>query len=65
MTSVEWLISKQKHNQLFDIETIEKAKEMEKKQRISDIHFGHGISSNVNINYEAYFKLQGNKNKII
>jgi len=28
-TAVEWLISQQKHNQLFDIETIEQAKEME------------------------------------
>jgi hypothetical protein len=34
-TAVEWLISQQKHNQFFDIETIEQAKEME-KERIKD-----------------------------
>ena len=33
-TAVEWLISQQKHNQLFDIETIEQAKAMEKEQII-------------------------------
>ena len=32
-TAVEWLISQQKHNKLFDIETIEQAKEMEKEQQ--------------------------------
>jgi hypothetical protein len=31
-TSVEWLISKQKHNQLFDIETIEQAKTMNEEE---------------------------------
>jgi chloramphenicol O-acetyltransferase len=31
-TAVEWLVSQQKHNQFFDIETIEQAKEMEKQQ---------------------------------
>ena len=31
-TAVEWLVSQQKHNQFFDIETIEIAKEMEKEQ---------------------------------
>jgi hypothetical protein len=31
-TAVEWLISQQKHNQFFDIETIEQAKEIEKQQ---------------------------------
>ena len=31
-TAVQWLVSQQKHNQFFDIETIEKAKEMEKEQ---------------------------------
>ena len=31
-TAVEWLVSQQKHNQFFDIETIEEAKEMEKEQ---------------------------------
>ena len=31
-SSVEWLISKQKHNQLFDIETIEQAKAMHNKE---------------------------------
>ena len=34
-TAVEWLISKQKHNQIFDIETIEQAKEIEKSQIIN------------------------------
>lgn len=33
-TAVEWLISQQKHNQLFNIETIEQAKAMEKEQII-------------------------------
>jgi hypothetical protein len=31
-TAVKWLISQQKHNQFFDIETIEIAKEMEQEQ---------------------------------
>jgi hypothetical protein len=31
-SSVEWLISQQKHNQLFDIETIEQANAMHKKE---------------------------------
>ena len=31
-TAVEWLISQQKHNKLFDIETIEQAKQMEDEQ---------------------------------
>ena len=31
-SSVEWLISQQKHNQLFDIETIEQAKAMHKEE---------------------------------
>ena len=30
--SVEWLISQQKHNKLFDIETIEQAKAMHKEE---------------------------------
>ena len=33
-TAVEWLISQQKHNKFYDIETIEQAKEMEKEQII-------------------------------
>ena len=51
-------------SQMFDkmLGILNEAKAMEKEQRINDIHFGHGISSNVNINYEAYFKLEkGNK----
>ena len=32
ITAVNWLISKQKHNKFFDIETIEEAREMEKYQ---------------------------------
>jgi hypothetical protein len=39
------------------IKDLEQAKQMEKEQRIRDIDFGHGIPSNVNINYEEYFKL--------
>jgi hypothetical protein len=39
-TAVEWLISQQKHNQLFDIEIIEQAKEMEKYQMCN--HFREG-----------------------
>ena len=31
-TAVEWLVSQPKHHQLFSIETIEQAKEMEKQQ---------------------------------
>ena len=34
-TAVEWLVSQQKHNQFFDIETIEIAKEMEKEHKIN------------------------------
>jgi hypothetical protein len=37
-TAVEWLVSQQKHNQFFDIETIEIAKEMEKEQ-IMEAHY--------------------------
>jgi hypothetical protein len=36
-TAVDWLISQQKHNQFFDIETIEIAKEMEKERMRSYI----------------------------
>jgi hypothetical protein len=31
-TAVEWLVSQQKHNQFFYIETIEQAKEMQQEQ---------------------------------
>lgn len=34
VTSVEWLVSQQKHNKLFDIETIEQAKAMHKQEVI-------------------------------
>ena len=34
-TAVEWLISKQKHNQIFDKETIEQTKEMHKADCIN------------------------------
>jgi hypothetical protein len=40
-TAVEWLISQQKHNQFFDIETIEQAKEMEKEQIKDAYNDGH------------------------
>ena len=62
-TAVEWLFEKMTEkgtNPYWDLR-FEQAKEMEKEQRINDMHFGHGISSNVNINYEAYFKLERNK----
>ncbi len=39
-TAVEWLISQQKHNSIFNIETIEQAKEMEKEQMCN--HFRQG-----------------------
>lgn len=39
-------------------EVIKQAKEMEREQRIKDMNFGHSIPSSVNINYEAYFKLE-------
>jgi len=34
-TAIEWLISQQKHNKFYDIETIEQAKQMEKEQIIN------------------------------
>jgi hypothetical protein len=40
-TAVDWLVSQQKHNQFFDIETIEIAKEMEKEQ--IKIGWNHGF----------------------
>ena len=52
-TAVEWLISQQKHNQLFDIETIEQAKEMEKEQMCSFAEFVATYpDKNININGE-------------
>jgi hypothetical protein len=36
-TAVEWLVSQQKHNKFFDIETIEQAKEMD-KERLTDAY---------------------------
>lgn len=35
ITAVQWLIRQQKHNKFFDIETIEQALAMEKKQKIT------------------------------
>ena len=59
-TAVEWLYEKILLTPL-DIrefnKCLEQAKEIEKTQRINDIEFGHGIPTNVNINHEAYFKL--------
>ena len=62
-TAVEWLFNNYVDKGVITIEAIDKALKMEKKQRINDIHFGHGISSNVNINYEAYFKLEKGNNE--
>lgn len=56
-TVVEWLIEQLAKNGVLHSSDIAKAEEMEKQQRINDIDFGHGIPTNVNINYEAYFKL--------
>jgi hypothetical protein len=39
-TAVQWLVSQQKHNQFFDIETIEIAKEMEKEQIVKAFENG-------------------------
>ena len=40
-TAVEWLVSQQKHNKFFDIETIEQAKQIEKEQIIQSWHNGY------------------------
>ena len=40
MTAIDWLISKQKHNDFFDVETMEKAKEMEREQIMDAYRFG-------------------------
>ena len=62
-TAVEFLVDEFKekligHNLPEWVEKIiQQAKAMEKEQRINDIEFGHGIPTNVNINHEAYFKL--------
>jgi hypothetical protein len=51
-TAVEWLVSQQKHNQFFHIETIEIAKEMEKEQIINAAN----SENSVDINYgEKYY----------
>jgi len=50
MTAVEWLISKQKHNKFFDVETIEIAKEKEKQQIID---FAIGFAEWLQYNYYA------------
>lgn len=76
ITAVEWLsnqayelfeqYSEGKFDRIqlnkFMVEATNQAKAREKAQRINDINFGHGIASNVNINYEAFFKLEGGKN---
>ena len=59
-TAVEWLISQQKHNQLFDIETIEQAKAMEKEQIMdayeNGLYDGDGRNrSHYNMNAEQYY----------
>jgi hypothetical protein len=65
-TAVEWLVSQQKHNQFFDIETIEQAKEMEKRQIKNGFINGYLNSYNAqnNINADEIFYEQtygGNK----
>ena len=50
-TAVEWLVSQPKHHQLFSIETIEQAKEMEKEQMIE---FALAVLM------EAYATVEGN-----
>jgi hypothetical protein len=40
-TAVEWLVSQQKHNKFFDIETIEIAKAMHKKEIKDAIFWGN------------------------
>jgi hypothetical protein len=56
-TAVEWLVSQQKHNQFFDIETIEQAKEMEKRQIKNAFINGYLDSYNAqnNINADEIF----------
>jgi hypothetical protein len=39
MTAVEWLVSQQRHNSFFFIETIEHAKDLENKLRIEFAKF--------------------------
>jgi hypothetical protein len=48
-TAVEWLVSQQKHNKLFDIEIIEQAKQMEKEQIKEEI-----IGFQIYLNDEGY-----------
>jgi lipopolysaccharide biosynthesis glycosyltransferase len=55
-TAVEWLISQQKHNQFFDIETIEQAKEMEKEQIIEGYGHGHNDGCRYMNNEKQEFK---------
>jgi len=55
-TAVEWLVSQQKHNQFFDIETIEIAKEMEKTQ-IKDAYY-NGTTDEVKSKDELLFEAE-------
>jgi hypothetical protein len=55
-TAVQWLISQQKHNQFFDIETIEIAKEMEKEQIEEAYKYARAHWSREDGNAERYYK---------
>jgi hypothetical protein len=54
-TAVEWLISQQKHNKFYDIETIEQAKQMEKEQIINAYYQGDADSDNIHVDAEQYY----------
>jgi hypothetical protein len=61
-TAVEWLVSQPKHHQLFSIETIEQAKEMEKEQIAKafddgdyNYHYGRKTGNDFE-NGQEYFK---------
>lgn len=56
-TAVDWLVSQQKHNKLFDIETIEQAKQMEKVQIMKAVYDGMGTNFDPNMGRaEQYYK---------
>lgn len=53
-TAIDWLISQQKHNNFFDIETIEKAKQMEKEQ--SHYFYNKGVKDDYLIDYDNFIE---------
>jgi hypothetical protein len=53
-SSIEWLISQQKHNKLFDIETIEQAKAMHKEEIIDAFEKGCDIGHDIGSNHDYH-----------